>query len=162
MNITLQNLNKNIRGNHLTVNKRALKSLANKVLQSEEADFDVEITLVDDSYIKELNKKYRNVDNPTDVLSFLITTPFQKSAVSKPKTDNRKPITDIADIYISLDRAKEQAESRKMEFKVEVAHLLIHGILHLLGYEHSDLMTEKEEHYLRNLKCQSSNVKYHT
>lgn len=143
MNITLQNLNKNIRGNHLIVNKRALKSLAHRVLQSEEADFDVEITLVDDSYIKKLNKKYRNVDTPTDVLSFLICVPPDKKT---------------ADIYISLDKAKEQAESRKLEFKTEVAHLLIHGILHLLGYEHSDLMTEREEQYLKS-EFRMTNIK---
>lgn len=67
MKIILQNLKQTTK-----VNKKALKSLIHKIMEEEKADFDIEATFVDDSYIRKLNKEYRKLDRPTDVLAFPI------------------------------------------------------------------------------------------
>ena len=91
------------------------------------------IIIVDNEYIHNLNKEYRNVDRPTDVISFALE-------------DNGSMETAygriLGDIYISIDKAREQAEEYGHSLKREFAFLSIHGLLHLLGYDH---MEEEEE-----------------
>lgn len=85
---------------------------------------DVSVALVDDAYIRVLNREYRGVDQPTDVLAF-------------PMESDRGPRADpaLGDIVISLERAREQARQFKHPIRREVALLAVHGLLHLLGYE---------------------------
>ena len=83
-------------------------------------DASVTIAFVSDSKIKELNRQFRGKDNATDVLSF-------------PMSDGDEELGDIA---ISVDRAEVQAKENKMTFDEEVAQLLLHGLLHLSGYDH--------------------------
>ena len=85
---------------------------------------DVSIALVDDAYIRVLNREYRGVDQPTDVLAFPMEN--DGSARSDPA---------LGDIVISLERAREQARQFKHPIRREVALLAVHGLLHLLGYE---------------------------
>ncbi|HID93132.1 MAG TPA: rRNA maturation RNase YbeY, partial [bacterium (Candidatus Stahlbacteria)] len=92
---------------------------------------------VDDTYIKDLNKKYKKREYPTDVLCFEVATEFPKKTL-------------LGDIYISVDRAKEQAQKIGEDLDRELARLLIHGILHLLGYNHKDMST-KEDYYLSTM-----------
>ena len=80
---------------------------------------EISLLFTDDAEIRELNRQYLDNDRPTDVLSF--------------PTDDNKIIGDIA---ISIDRAAEQAEAQGDTLTEELARLLIHGVLHLLGYEH--------------------------
>lgn len=91
------------------------------------------IIIVDNEYIHNLNKEYRNVDRPTDVISFALE-------------DNGSMETAygriLGDIYISIDKAREQAKEYGHSLKRELAFLSIHGLLHLLGYDH---MEEEEE-----------------
>ena len=91
------------------------------------------IIIVDNEYIHKLNKEYRNVDRPTDVISFALE-------------DNGSMETAygriLGDIYISIDKAREQAKEYGHSLKRELAFLSIHGLLHLLGYDH---MEEEEE-----------------
>lgn len=75
-----------------------------------------------DQTIHELNRRYRHKDRPTDVLSF-------------PLADECCP-TLLGDVVISVDTARRQARQRKRAFAAELRALLIHGILHLLGYDH--------------------------
>ena len=90
---------------------------------------EVSITLTDDKIIHELNKKYRNIDRPTDVLSFA----FRES--DEPKILNVETET-LGDIIISVERAKIQAEDFGHSFLREIIFLEVHGLLHLLGYDH--------------------------
>lgn len=86
------------------------------------------IVLTDDAAIRTLNRDYREVDAPTDVLSFPLADPEQL----------RDPDAAVflGEIYISLDTAREQARAARRPFAREVAHLTVHGILHLLGHDH--------------------------
>jgi probable rRNA maturation factor len=85
---------------------------------------DVSVALVDDAYIRVLNREYRGVDQPTDVLAFPMES--DSSARADPA---------LGDIVISLERAREQARQFKHPIRREVALLAVHGLLHLLGYE---------------------------
>ena len=92
---------------------------------------EVSITLTDDKNIHELNKKYRGIDRPTDVLSFA----FRES--NEPIILNSESET-LGDIIISVERAKIQAEDFGHSFLREIIFLEVHGFLHLLGYDHID------------------------
>ena len=84
--------------------------------------------LVDDETIRALNRDYREVDRPTDVLSFPMAEP---SALSDPAA-----ALFLGEIYVSLDTARTQAKAARRPYGREVAHLTIHGLLHLLGEDH--------------------------
>ena len=94
-------------------------------------DAEVSLVFVDDVYIHELNRQYRGVDSPTDVLSFAMLE-------GEPVPGEEEII--LGDVVISLPAAARQAEDFGHSFRREVAYLTIHGVLHLLGYDH-----EKEE-----------------
>ncbi len=137
--------------------KTLLKSLALLVLEIEGAeDTEIDITLVDNGYIQELNKKYRNVDSPTDVLAFPIEVGASTHSARVDESPRSHPTQFLGDIYISLDRAEEQIPAGET-LELEVFRLLIHGILHLLGYEHSSEMEERQEYYIKNIKSQNPN-----
>lgn len=122
---------------------------------------EVSILLVDDNHIRELNKTYRGIDAPTDVLSFPMLE-FESD-------DGKREITDVmndaekdgdtvilGDIVISVERALNQAREYNHSFLREMGFLLIHGLLHLLGYDHMDEgerleMRQKEESILKML-----------
>lgn len=87
---------------------------------------EVSVNLVGDAKIKQLNKKHRNKDKVTDVLSFPM---------------NEK--TDLGDIFICLSFAKKQAKSENVSIGYKLAQLTVHGFLHLLGYDHE--RSEKDE-----------------
>ena len=105
-----------------------------KVCEDEKLDnviFDV--IIVNNQMIHELNKEYRGIDRPTDVISF---------ALEDDKSFNRNDIRLLGDIYISIDRAREQAKEYGHSFLRELYFLAVHGLLHLLGYDH---MTKEDE-----------------
>ena len=83
---------------------------------------ELSLAFVTDRTIHELNRQYRHKDRPTDVLSF-------------PLADEHCPAL-LGDVVISIDTARRQARQRKRAFADELRALLIHGILHLLGYDH--------------------------
>ena len=93
-------------------------------------DAEVSVTLCDNEYIRRLNKEYRNKDSHTDVLSFPI--------YDNGNFDLGECISGamLGDIVISLERAREQANELGNSFLYEVAFLVIHSTLHLLGYDH--------------------------
>jgi probable rRNA maturation factor len=98
------------------------------------------IIIVDNNNIKEINKQYRGKDIPTDVISF---------ALEDYKTIEFEDITILGDIYISIEKAKEQALEYGHALLRELAFLSIHGLLHLLGYDH---MNENEEKIMIELQ----------
>lgn len=91
------------------------------------------IIFITNKEIHKINKEYRNVDRPTDVISF---------ALEDNKDIEYKDFRLLGDIYISVDRAIEQAREYNHSLKRELCFLSTHGILHLLGYDHQ---TKKEE-----------------
>ena len=101
-------------------------------LKIENSIFNVIIVSLDK--IHELNKTYRNIDRPTDVISFAL-----EDDNTFVKTDYRV----LGDIYICLDKAREQAIEYGHSFKREICFLSIHGLLHLLGYDHMAPEDEK-------------------
>ena len=90
---------------------------------------ELSLTLTDDKNIHALNKKFRGVDRPTDVLSFA----FRES--DEPEIIGAE-VEILGDVIISLDRAKVQAEEFGHSFLREIIFLEVHGLLHLLGYDH--------------------------
>ena len=113
---------------------------------------EVSVSFMDDEQIRELNKQYRNKDIPTDVLSFPIT---EKNGKYEINPDTSAAI--LGDIVISLERAAVQADIYGHSFSREVSFLVVHSMLHLLGYDHENgglealAMREKEEAILNAL-----------
>ena len=102
---------------------------------------EVSVTFTDNEGIRELNKKFRQIDKPTDVLSFPLFD-FEGECEEPPINEI---ISNLGDIVISLERAKEQAEEFGHSFKREVAFLTVHSMLHLLGYDHERSEEEDKE-----------------
>ncbi len=108
----------------------------------ESENIEVSLLITDDSSIQELNKSFRAIDRPTDVLSFpSISYPHGKTAgdlggVSKSCYIPEHRTWFIGDLAISVDRAKAQACEYGHSFLREIGFLLVHGMLHLLGYDH--------------------------
>ena len=121
------------------VRKVAKASLS--ALESPEAE--LSISLVSDKKITELNQQYRNRPRPTDVLSFSM----REGAFS----DINPQL--LGDVVISVETAKRQAESKGLSLEEEICVLLIHGILHLFGYDHekSDLKAQAMQKKERDL-----------
>lgn len=98
------------------------------------------VIIVDNNTIHSINKEYRGVDRPTDVISFAL-----EDDTSFIETEFRI----LGDIYISIDKAREQAESYGHSLKREISFLTVHGLLHLLGYDH---MNEEDEKVMFGLQ----------
>ena len=92
------------------------------------------LIIVDNNYIHELNKNYRHIDRETDVITFALE---DEDTLVMP-SDERI----LGDIYISIDRARSQAEDFGHSLLRELSFLAVHGFYHLLGYDH---MTEEDE-----------------
>lgn len=104
------------------------------------------VAFVSDSKIKKLNKIFRNKNHATDVLSF----PYEPDQFDFLETENF-----IGDIIISLETAKRQAVENSLPFETEIKQLILHGILHLLGYDHESdggEMNELELKWRKKLK----------
>lgn len=129
---------------------RVAEKAAAAVLAMENCDpaAEVSIVFVDDEYIQRLNREYRGVDAPTDVLSFALN-----EGEPMPEDEGEQL---LGDVVISLPTAERQAVEYGHSLEREVAFLTVHGVLHLLGYDHQTeeerrLMREKEEAVLRSL-----------
>ena len=109
------------------------------------ADPIISVTFVDNDFIHKLNRDYRKIDRPTDVISFS----FLDGVNNRDEILHSKGIVDLGEIYISIDRAKEQAIEYGHSLKRELCFLFVHGLLHLLGYDH---MTKEEETEMFNLQ----------
>ena len=99
-----------------------------KKIESLNTEHIMSIILVDNKKIHEINLEYRNIDRPTDVISF--------AAIDS--SSNRELGYELGDIYISIDKVYEQAEAYNHSVMREFAFLVTHGTLHLLGYDHME------------------------
>lgn len=113
-----------------------LEKIINRTLEMENVkDSTFSIVFIDDEYMHELNLKYRGIDRTTDVLSFAFE-------------DNNKicyNIRQLGEIFVSIPKMKLQAKEYRHSEKRELAFLIVHGILHLLGYDHTLGLKEEKE-----------------
>lgn len=114
---------------------------------------EINLTLTDNNTIHEINREYRDIDRPTDVLSFPMLsydTPGDFSALEDSVEDNFNPDTGeilLGDIIVSVPKVLEQAQEYGHSPKREYAFLIVHSMLHLFGYDH---MTEQEAAFMEN------------
>jgi probable rRNA maturation factor len=127
---------------NFTVNKRSFAQVAKKVLSGENREIEnISLAFVDKQEIQKLNRKFRKKNKPTDVLSF-----------------NMDEKDCLGDVVICPDVVKENAEKYNVSVNYETKKVFVHGILHLLGYDHektekeAELMELKQEKYLKNIK----------
>ncbi|MBQ3558331.1 MAG: rRNA maturation RNase YbeY [Agathobacter sp.] len=123
---------------------------------------EVNLTLTDNNGIHEINKEFRNIDRPTDVLSFPMLqyeAPGDFSFLEDENSDDFNPDTGeamLGDIVISVDKVFEQAESYGHSVEREYAFLITHSMLHLFGYDHMEeeeakVMEEKQKDILQKM-----------
>jgi probable rRNA maturation factor len=117
-----------------------LSVLAEKVQAQYPAGGRTQLVLTDDDVIARLNRDYRGLDAPTDVLSFDYGDGAEDDSIAAECVKG--------EIYISVDRAREQAAELQISTLEEVARLLVHGLLHLAGYDHE---TEGELRWMESV-----------
>ena len=106
---------------------------------------EMSVTLMDNENIHEINKKYRGVDKPTDVISFAIEEDDPDEVpIILPEDEEFDIPKNIGDIMVSMDKVKEQAEYLGHSEDRELGFLVVHGFLHLNGYDHMKEEDEKE------------------
>tara|TARA_Y100000310_G_C20450232_1_gene700348 strand:+ start:68 stop:481 length:414 start_codon:yes stop_codon:yes gene_type:complete len=125
------------------VNKKYLRQIEEKVLKGEKKNVNVSLVLVDEREIQKLNRKYRKKNKATDVLSFGISKDIPKVSGNKKE---------IGEIVICPQVVKGNAKKYNIVYNKELARVLTHGILHLLGYTHQQenqarKMRKKEQSY---------------
>ena len=125
--------------------ENVIRLVCDKALSYEgfEEEAEISVTIVDNNEIREINKEHRNIDAPTDVLSFpMLEFDEDGNALIEYDFDGEEIV--LGDIVISMDRAIEQANAYGHSLKREIAFLTAHSMLHLLGYDHMEPEEEKE------------------
>ncbi|MCC0631417.1 MULTISPECIES: rRNA maturation RNase YbeY [unclassified Clostridioides] len=141
------------RQDKLEVNEELIEKIKDIILEcldyeGYDDNYEVSLSFVDNKEIHELNREYRGVDRPTDVLSFpLLSDDFEDIELEEES---------LGDIVVSLERALEQSIEYNHSFEREVCFLICHSMFHLLGYDHdtdenTKEMREKEEYILNKL-----------
>lgn len=155
MNILIDNRQDKV---EITSLQDLVQKVVETVLEIEEVvdNVEVSVSFVDNEEIRKLNKYYRGIDKPTDVLSFPLAE-FENTYAEIEEIENdTEEVQPIGDIVISLEKALEQAIEYGHSFEREVAYLTVHSMLHLLGYDHETeeerkTMREKEEEVMARL-----------
>lgn len=152
MEILVKNLQK-----RLKINTNLIKSVAEFVLKSQKLvpETELSVALVSEQKIKDLNKKYLKEETSTDVLAFPLMEP-----IFAGKKQDDLPLVLLGDVVISPEVAQKQAELYETSLNEEIALLIIHGILHLLGYndnsrENKEAMTTMQDQFLADYFAQS-------
>ena len=110
------------------------KVLESAIVKENLGDVSFNLVIVDNDYIHELNRDYRKIDRETDVITFALE---DEDSLVLPED-----VRILGDIYISIDKARSQAEEYGHSLLRELSFLAVHGFYHLLGYDH---MTKKDE-----------------
>lgn len=138
--------------------EKTIKTVIEKCFEEEHLEnskLTITITLTTKEFIHKINKQYRNVDRPTDVLSFPM---FEKDELDKKIANQDFKHEDIlGDLIIAIEKVKEQAKEYGHSFERELSYMLVHGFYHLMGYDHMEeeekqVMRQKEEKILNELK----------
>lgn len=118
-----------------------MRYVLNTAIQNQKlGNVEFNVIIVDNPYIHKLNQEYRHIDRETDVITF---------ALEDTQDITYEDYRLLGDIYISIDKAKEQATSYGHSLKRELCFLCVHGFLHLLGYDH---MVEADEKVMFGLQ----------
>ena len=136
-----------------------IKVVVDTILREESVvkKIDIYITLTNNDNIQKINAEHRNIDRPTDVLSFPM---FEREEITNLKIEDEDNEEHeemmLGDIIVSVEKVREQAEEYGHSFKRELAYLITHGMLHLLGYDHmideeKVVMRKREEEILEIL-----------
>ncbi|WP_028595863.1 rRNA maturation RNase YbeY [Paenibacillus assamensis] len=121
---------------------------------------EVALTFVDDERIHELNRDYRQIDRPTDVLSFALNESVDEEMDILYEVEDEQELASLGDmlgdIIISTERAQAQADEYGHSLEREIGFLFVHGFLHLIGYDHQDdeserVMMDKQEAVLSKI-----------
>lgn len=143
MNLQIQN-----NQNKIKINKRKIRAAILKIMKILEcAEKEISINFVDDTKIKQLNKQYLGKDKATNVLSF---------SLREDEYGNINPQV-LGDIVISVETAQKDAVYGNLTVDQEIDFLIIHGLLHLLGYDHEN-KTEKETSKMRKKERELFNL----
>jgi probable rRNA maturation factor len=122
-----------IRPYRKTVRDTCHATLLDTRLASVPCTWEMAVVLADDVFIRELNREYRGFDKPTNVLSFPAEEALEKNA--KRRAASRKVMA-LGDLVLAYETIIREAEAQGKKVKDHVRHLLVHGTLHLLGYDH--------------------------
>jgi probable rRNA maturation factor len=127
------------------IDKRWLRRLVKESLGTHGVEAQVELSLLitDDATVRELNRTYRGKDKTTDVLSFALEADRRSDAAAgfvMPPGE----IVHLGEVIVSYPKAAEQAAERNHAVEDELALLVVHGVLHLLGYDHDKPARERE------------------
>lgn len=117
------------------ININKINKVVKKILKYLKEERDVSFVFCNDRFIRKLNKKYRGIDKSTDVLSFAFKEIFYPLNIKQ---------SFLGEVIISTQTTRKQANNFKHSFDKELFILLIHGILHLLGYDHVQLQDAKK------------------
>ena len=156
LNFATNNLDKNLTKTLKKIYKKTLKEVGQKPRILE-----IYLEFNDDDEMQALNKKTRKKDTTTDVLSFPnLEGIFNKKIAKKQYVNDINPETGkilLGDVVINLNKAQLQADEFEHSLTREICYLFVHGLLHLLGFDHMDeldknLMRAQEEAILRNFK----------
>lgn len=141
--------------------EKIINDIVEASLDYEECPYEAEVNIIltDDEGIQEINKEFRSIDNPTDVLSFPMgdfDVPSNFERLEESSEDYFHPETGellLGDIVISVDKVMEQAEKYGHSMARELAFLVAHSMLHLCGYDHMEeaereLMEQRQEDIL--------------
>lgn len=141
---------KRVNDEHLELIETVIIAAAKKLELKD--NFEVSATIVDNERIHEINREYRSIDRPTDVISFAIEDndedDFEIFFDEMDEEDLQLPRL-LGDLFISIDKVKEQSDEFGHSFERELGFLTVHGFLHLNGYDHQ---TDEEEKIMSALQ----------
>ena len=129
-----------VTGDASDIPRRRLALLARRVLRGEKGDLHLTLVFAGDRLLRALNRRFRHIDRTTDVLSFAL--PALPPAIPA-----------AGEIYVSVEQARRQAKRYRHSLAAELERLVVHGVLHLLGYDHkrkaeAARMRIREAHYV--------------
>ena len=132
--------------------EKVVRAVSETLIAHNSEDSEVSVLLTDDPHMTQLNRKYREIDGPTDVLAF---------AIQEGEDNIDLNANVLGDVVISLETAERQAKEETHSLEEEVAFLTVHGVLHLLGYDHQSqnegcVMFEKQDIILQRLHLKRS------
>ena len=136
------------------IDEKSIESAVSQILSYLDADGDFSIHFVTDDGIRALNREYRDKDEATDILTFALS-----DGEAFPEIEGEEK--ELGDIFISLESMRRNAASFSVSEEEELRRLLVHGILHLLGYDHatndfaSEPMLMKQEKMMADLGFRS-------
>lgn len=160
MDIALYDETKQLDKQYLSLIEQMIVATSKKLSLNE--NFEVSVIIVDNLRIREINKEYRMIDKVTDVISFAMEDSVD-SELEDIFITNVEEIETIlpkmlGDIFISLEKAEEQAEAYGHSLIRELCFLTVHGFLHLNGFDHQNEKEEKEMFDLQNEILEENNI----